>query len=62
MHSWMDLLLPFALGTVLGSCAIFLYFRSKLRIYKYLIAQRLSEVNRQIVHAHASAHERVNAA
>lgn len=62
MHVWSDLLLPFAVGTISGSVGVFLYFRSRLRVYKFLIEQRLSEVNQRIVYAHAPASERADAA
>ena len=62
MHAWTDLLLPFAVGIGSGSVLVFFYFRSRLRIYKYLIEQRLSEVNERVAGAHASARERINAA
>lgn len=39
-----------------------MYFRSRLRIYRYLIEERLSEANQQIRYAHASASERVDVA
>ena len=62
MFVWTHWLLPFAVGTVSGSVLVFMYFRSRLRIYRYLIEERLSEANQQIRYAHASARERADVA
>jgi hypothetical protein len=49
MYVWTGLIIPFAVGAVAGSAIVFLYFRSRLRIYRYLIEQRLAEVNQRIL-------------
>ena len=49
MHAWMDLVLAFILGCVLGGILSVLRFRSQLRLYKHYIESRLDSVNLQLV-------------
>lgn len=62
MPVWTHFLLPFAVGIISGSVLVFIYFRSRLRVYQYLIEQRLSAANQQIGNAHTRARERADVA
>lgn len=62
MHALAGLILPFSVGAVSGSGAVCLFFRSRVRLYKYLIEQRLADVNERIIAAHATGHKQVKVA
>ena len=49
MYAWMDLVLVFILGCVLGGILSVLRFRSQLKMYKQFIESRLDSVNLQMV-------------
>lgn len=62
MHEWTGLIVPFAFGAALGASLVFVLFKSRLRFYKYMIEQRLADVNQRIVNVHVSPRERANVA
>jgi len=49
MYAWMDLVLVFILGFVLGGILSVLHFRSQLKVYKRFIESRLDSVNLPLV-------------
>lgn len=62
MHEWTELILPFGIGAALGSGLVFAIYKSKLRFYRYVIEQRLAEINHQIISTHAAVRDRANVA
>lgn len=58
MHGSDAFILPFAAGAILGSGLVFALLKSRLRLYRFMIEQRLAAANQQIIHMSAPHNDR----
>jgi len=62
MHGATGFILPFAAGVALGSGLVFALMKSRLRLYRHMIEQRLSDANQRFIQMSASRDDRWNEA
>lgn len=49
MHEYAEFVVPFAAGAALGSGTVFALLKSRLKLYRHMIEERLSDMNQGIV-------------
>lgn len=51
MHEYAEFFMPFVVGAALGCGTVYALLKSRLKFYRYMIEQRLANINQRIANS-----------